>query len=660
MTILTTLPLIPREILFGNPEKISPQISPDGQYLAYIAPDSKNVLQVWVRVIGQTKDEVLTNDPKRGIRSYFWTYEPGKLIYAQDADGDENYHLYLVEVRTKKVQDLTPFPKVRAQVVALEPKVPFQILAGMNKLDPRKHDVYRIDLRDGNATLDTENPGNVIGWTTDADLNVRAALAATPDGGHEIWVRPSPQPSPAASLRPLPPEGEGGRRPGEGWKTILVIGPDDQGGPVDFSLDGQTLYYVSSVNANAERLMSWDISSGKESVIAEDPDYDVSGTFVHPVTRQIQAVSFYKDKLVWHVLDGSVAADFETLEKVRQGELHISRGDLKDRFWLASYVVDNGPVYYYVYDRTSKQTTFLFSQRKTLEGLSLASVKPIAFTSRDGLKIHGYLTLPPSPQPSPSGERGRSEATGESLPTVLFVHGGPWARDHWGFYPVVQWLANRGYAVLQVNYRGSTGYGKKFLNAGNREWAGKMHDDLIDAVTWLSLQGISDPKRVAIMGGSYGGYAALVGLTFTPNFFACGVDIVGPSNIITLIKTIPAYWEPMRATFARRLGVVGQDEEFMRSRSPLFFVDRIVKPLLIGQGANDPRVKQAESDQIVAAMRKNQKPVEYIVYGDEGHGFARPQNRMHFYSRVEQFLAKYLGGRVEPSQDIAGHSGQEG
>jgi dipeptidyl aminopeptidase/acylaminoacyl peptidase len=634
-----TLPLIPREVLFGNPEKVSPQISPDGRYLACIAPDSKNVLQVWLRTLGQEGDRVLTADPKRGIRSYFWTYEPDKLIYAQDADGDENYHLYLVNVVTRETKDITPFSGARAQVIAVEPKAPFQILAGINKVDPRKHDVYRIDLRDGKVELDTENPGNVIGWTTDADLNVRAALAATPDGGHEIWLRAAPT---------------------DAWKTILSIGPDDQGGPVDFSEDGGTLYYVSSVGANAERLLAREVATGQDRVIAEDPEYDVSGTFVHPLTREIQAVSFYKDKLVWQVLDPSIAADFEKLSAVRQGELHVSRGDLKDHLWLASYVVDDGPVYYYVYDRSSKSATFLFSQRKTLEGLPLAAMKPISFTSRDGLTIHGYLTLPPSPQPSPSGGRGRSEATGEGLPTVLLVHGGPWARDHWGFYPVVQWLSNRGYAVLQVNYRGSTGYGKNFLNAGNREWAGKMHQDLIDAATWLSLQGVSDPKRIAIMGGSYGGYAALVGLTFTPNFFACGIDIVGPSNIISLIQTIPPYWAPMLATFARRLGVLDKDEEFMKSRSPLFFVDRIVKPLLIGQGANDPRVKQSESDQIVAAMRKNGKPVEYLIYGDEGHGFARPENRMHFYSRVEQFLARYLGGRAEPAGEIPGHSGKEG
>ena len=583
--------------------------------------------------MGETQDQMLTADPKRGIRSYFWTYEPDKLIYAQDADGDENYHLYLVDVRSKKTQDITPFPKARAQVIAVEPKIPFQILAGINKTDPRKHDVYRIDLRDGKTTLDTENPGNIIGWTTDADLNVRAALAATPDGGHEIWLRAAPQ---------------------EAWKTILVIGPDDQGGPVDFSEDGQTLYYVSSVGANAERLMARETATGKESVIAEDPEYDVAGTFVHPLTRKIQAVSFYEDKLTWKILDKSIEADFSALAGIGRGELHVSRGDLKDRLWLASIVVDNGPVQYYLYDRVLKQETFLFSQRKALEGLPLASMEPITLKARDGLTLHGYLTLPLGYQkPKPPCEPV------PALPVVLLVHGGPWARDQWGYFPTVQWLANRGYAVLQVNYRGSTGYGKNFLNGGNREWAGKMHHDLIDAVTWLSMQGIADPRRVAIMGGSYGGYAALVGLTFTPNFFACGVDIVGPSNIISLIQTIPPYWAPMLATFARRLGVLEKDEEFMKSRSPLFFVDKITKPLLIGQGANDPRVKQSESDQVVNAMRKNGKPVEYLIYADEGHGFARPENRMHFYSRVEQFLAKYLGGRAEPAHDLGGHSALE-
>jgi dipeptidyl aminopeptidase/acylaminoacyl peptidase len=612
--------LIPKEVLFGNPEKLSPQLSPDGKYLAYIAPDERKVLQVWVRGAGKIDDRVLTQDQKRGIRSFFWTFQPDQLIYLQDADGDENFHLYAVDVTAKNVRDITPFKGVRAQVVALEPTLPDEILVGLNKNDPRKHDVYRVRLSTAEAALDTENPGNVLGWTTDAKLQVRAALAATPDGGHEIWLRESPQAS---------------------WKTILVLGPDDQGGPVDFSVDGRTLYLISSAGANAQRLLAWDTATGKQTVIAEDASYDVNGVFFHPTRRIIQAVSFYKDKLTWRVVDPGLAGDFETLAKLHPGEVHISHGDLADTTWLVSYVNDTGPVLYYLYDRKTKKAGFLFSQRPSLEGLPLVPIQPVSFKSRDGLTLHAYLT-----RPSPS----------ENLPIVLLVHGGPWARDRWGFNPMAQWLANRGYAVLQVNYRGSTGFGKDFLNAGNREWAGKMHDDLIDGVRWLIGKKIADPKRVAIMGASYGGYATLVGLTFTPDIFCCGIDIVGPSNIITLIKTIPPYWEPMRAAFARRLGVLEKDEEFMKSRSPLFFVDRIQVPLLIGQGANDPRVKQAESDQIVEAMRKNGKPVEYLVYADEGHGFARPQNRMHFYGKVEVFLAKYLGGRAEAEMELAGHS----
>ncbi len=619
--------LIPREILFGNPEKISPVLSPDGAYLAYIAPDSRNVLQVWLRTLKSSakKDHVLTADRKRGIRSFFWTYQPATLIYLQDSEGDENYHLYAVNVETRQVRDLTPFPDVRAQPVAVEPKAPEHLLVALNRNDPRKHDVYRVNLLNGDVELDTENPGNVIGWTTDAQLQVRAALASLPDGGHEIWIRPTDKAP---------------------WKTICVLGPDDQGAPLDFSEDGGSLYFLSSHEANAQRLLAYDVLTGRDKVIAEDPEYDVGGIFAHPLKRTVQAVSFYKEKLEWTVLDKTIDDDFQALRKIRRGEIHLDHGDLSDQFWLVSYVADDGPITYYIYDRQHKKAEFLFSQRPQLENLPLQPIEPVSYKSRDGLTLHGYLTQPKS-------------VSSKNVPAILLVHGGPWARDHWGFNPMVQWLANRGYAVLQVNYRGSTGYGKKFLNAGNREWAGKMHDDLIDGVRWLIDQGVADPKRVAIMGGSYGGYATLVGLTFTPEVFACGVDIVGPSNIITLIQTIPPYWEPMKATFARRLGVIERDEEFMRSRSPLYFVDRIRAPLLIGQGANDPRVKQAESDQIVKALRKAKKPVEYVVYKDEGHGFARPENRLHFYAKVETFFAKYLGGRFQPETEIEGHSGEE-
>jgi dipeptidyl aminopeptidase/acylaminoacyl peptidase len=309
-----------------------------------------------------------------------------------------------------------------------------------------------------------------------------------------------------------------------------------------------------------------------------------------------------------------------------------------------SYVMDNGPVYFYSYDRATKKASLLFSNQPALEKYQLAKMQPISFQARDGMTIYSYLTLPVGVPP-------------KNLPAVLYVHGGPWGRDVWGLNSTAQWLANRGYAVLQINFRGSAGYGKNYLNAGNREWAGKMHDDLIDGKRWLVKQGYADPKRVGIMGGSYGGYATLVGLTFTPDEFAAGVDIVGPSNIVTLLKTIPPYWEPTKAMFKRRVGDLETEVEFLHSRSPLFKADQIKAPLLIGQGANDPRVKQAESEQIVEAMRKANKPVEYIVYMDEGHGFARPENRLHFYAKAEEFLAKHLGGRFEPMTDIKGHSG---
>ena len=612
-------PLIPREILFGNPDRTSPKLSPDGKYLAYIAPDDKNVLQVWLQSLEEEGDRKLTDDKKRGIRAYFWTYNPGQLIYLQDADGDENFHLYSVNVQTNIVRDLTPFQGVKAQVIDLDHEFPEQILVGLNLNNPQKFDVYRINLNNGAVEFETDNPGNIVAWTADAQFKIRAAVAATPDGGSDLLYR------------------EGGD-----WETLRHWGPDDQGGAVMFSEDGKTLYLIASHEANAQRLLALDLETKAETVIAQDEQYDVGGVVVHPTQRKIQAVSFYKDKLEWQILDDSIAADFEAISQVRPGQYSVSSRDLADQNWIVAYLTDDGPVYYYSYSRESKSSELLFSNRPELENLSLANMEPITYQARDGLTIHGYLTLPMG------GEA--------SYPTVLLVHGGPWARDAWGYSPTVQWLANRGYAVLQVNFRGSTGYGKAFVNAGNRQWAAAMHDDLIDGVNWLVEQGTADRHKIAIMGGSYGGYATLVGLTFTPDVFACGVDIVGPSNIITLMNSIPPYWKPLMAMFQHRVGKL-EEEEFLKSRSPLFFVDKIEKPLLIGQGANDPRVKRAESEQIVEAMQQAGKPVEYALYTDEGHGFARPENRLHFYAVVEEFLAKYLGGQSEPVGDIEGHSG---
>lgn len=616
-------PLIPREVLFGNPERARPQLSPDGAYLAYLAPDDRNVLQVWLKTVGQDDDRKLTNDEKRGIRGYFWTYDGQHLVYVQDADGDENFHLYAVNIHSDQVRELTPYEGAKAEVIDLDPDFPNQMLVGLNLKNPQSFDVYRLNLNDGSIELDTENPGNIVAWTADAKFQVRAAIAMTEDGGSDLLYRESVD---------------------QPWQVLMHWSAEDEGYPLSFSDDNQTLYLVSNQGVNAQRLIAYDLASRSETVMAQDAQYDIGGTLSHPTRHIIQAVAFYRDRLEWTVLDESIAADFEAIAQTRPGEFNIGGRTLADDRWLVAFTTDDGPVYYYVYDRDAKRCTLLFSNQPALEAVTLASMRPVEFSARDGLTIHGYLTTP-------------AQLPDQPLPTVLLVHGGPWARDYWGYDPEAQWLANRGYAVLQVNFRGSTGYGKAFLNAGNREWAAKMHDDLLDAVQWLTDKAIAIPDKIAIMGGSYGGYATLVGLTFTPDVFAAGIDIVGPSNLLTLMQSIPPYWEPLKAQFYLRVGNLDTEAEFLKSRSPLFFCDQIQKPLLIGQGANDPRVKQAESDQIVEAMKAAGKPVEYVLYPDEGHGFARPENRLHFYAIAEEFLATYLGGRCEPVGDIPGHSG---
>jgi dipeptidyl aminopeptidase/acylaminoacyl peptidase len=381
-----------------------------------------------------------------------------------------------------------------------------------------------------------------------------------------------------------------------------------------------------------------DIASGKSEVIAADPQYDVSGALVHPDTYEIQAVSFTKDRTEWTVLDKSISKDFKGISKLARGDFGVSSRDDADRTWLVTFTTDNGPVTYWAWDRKAGKGIKLFSARPELEKYTLSTMEPISFTARDGLIVHGYLTLPP-------------DAKLKNLPLVLNVHGGPWYRDSWGYDGEAQWLANRGYAVLQVNFRGSTGYGKDFLNAGDREWGGKMHNDLVDAIDWAIKKGIADPKKVAIYGGSYGGYAALVGAAFTPDLFCCAVDIVGPSNLITFLNSVPPYWATLQATFHKRIGHPENDAEFLKSRSPLFKVDQIRIPMLIAQGANDPRVKQAESEQVVEAMKQKGINVEYMLFPDEGHGFAKPENRLKFYGAAEKFLAQYLGGRYEETAD---------
>ena len=606
-------PLIPRKTLLGNPVKAAPQLSPDAKTLAYVAPNDKDVLQVWVKPVGDGEARAVTADKKRGIRIFNWTYAPDTLIYQQDADGDENYHVYSVNLKTNVVRDLTPFQGVRAQIVGLDRHFPDQMLVGLNLTRPQVFDVYRINLDTGAVTLDTKNPGDVLGWDTDAKFRVRAAQAMTPDGGMDVRVRDSEQAE---------------------WKSLVKYGPDDSdSGIVGFAPGDDAVYLKSSAGRDTLAVVRRELNSDKETVIAVREGADAGAVMVNPETYAIEAVSFNREMLQWQSIDKKVATDLKFLQDAGKGEPSVGSRDLADRTWVITFASDTKAASYYLYDREAKKLTHLFDSRPELEKYTLSTMKPVVIKTRDGLDMVSYLTLPAG-----------SEA--KNLPTILLVHGGPWARDAWGYNGYHQWLANRGYAVLSVNFRGSTGFGKKFLHAGDREWAGKMHDDLIDAVNWIAKEGIADPKKVAIMGGSYGGYAALVGATFTPDVFACAVDIVGPSNLSTLLKSIPPYWAPMKKMFDVRMGPL-DDEAFMKARSPLYKVDQIKIPLLIAQGANDPRVKQAESEQIVAAMKKAGKPVEYLLFPDEGHGFVRPENQLKFAAVCEAFLATHLGGRYE-------------
>ena len=605
--------LIPLEVLLGNPERIQPQISPDGRRLAYIAPVD-GVLNVWVGEIGSDRFEPVTRDTDRGIRAHTWAHDNRHLLYIQDQGGDENWRVYTVNLENGEIRDRTPFPGVQAQVIAGRKKYPNHLLVGLNKDRPELHDVYRLDLASGELNKVAENPG-FLAWVPDADLRVRGALRPQPDGGFDLVVR----------------DGED-----DDWRSLVTFASDDalSSGPVGFSADGGSIFLRSSIGANASRLVRLDIASGESRVIAEDPTYDVVSAVVHPDTREPQLVAFLKERTEWLVLDESIREDVDRIRELHPGDFGLIDRDHADRTWLVDFDADDGPVKYYAYDRTTKNATFLFDHRPDLNRYRLAPMESFSLKARDGLELHGYLTFPVG-----VGRR--------NLPTVLDVHGGPWARDVWGFNPEAQWLANRGYLCVQVNFRGSTGYGKDFLNAGDREWGGKMHDDLIDTVRWVVDQGYADPQRLAIYGGSYGGYAALVGATFTPDVFSCAIAVVGPSNLKTLIETIPPYWKPMIAMWHKRVGHPEKDQEFLWSRSPLSRVDQIRIPMLVAHGANDPRVKLSETEQVVAAMKEKGIDHELMIFDDEGHGFAKPENRLAFYRAAENFLARHLGGRTE-------------
>lgn len=619
--------LIPRDQLFGNPSKVGGLVSPDGEWLSWIAPRD-GVLNVWVAPVADpTQARPLTAETLRPIRTTYWSPDSRTVLYLNDKGGDENFLLYGVDVATGAQKVYTPFEKTRAHIVAISDKVQDRILVGLNNRDPRWHDVYSLDLASGRLDLVLQNDG-YGDFQADRQLVLRVAQKAREDGGFDYYRL----------------------RDGRAEATPFVTVPLDDSlttAPLEFTADGKTLYWTDSRGRDTAALVAQDLASGAIRLVAQDPRADINSALFDPQTGVVQAyaVDYLKNDYVG--LDPAVQADLQHLKQAVPGQFEVASRSADDRRWLLNVDPVSAPGSTWLYDRGSRRLQQLYISRPELDGAPLRPMQALEIKARDGLTLVSYLTLPAAADPAGSGKPVKP------VPMVLFVHGGPWARDEYGFSRYHQWLANRGYAVLSVNYRGSTGFGKRFTSAGDLQWGRKMHDDLLDAVAWAIGAGVTTPEQVAIMGGSYGGYATLAGLTFTPKVFACGVDIVGPSNLFTLLETIPPYWESFKQQFYKRMGdpTTPSGRELLQQRSPLNSADRIERPLLIGQGANDPRVNVRESDQIVAAMATRRIAVTYVLFPDEGHGFARPVNNIAFNAIAENFLVPCLGGRAEPIGD---------
>ena len=622
------VPLIPREKIFGNPTKVQGRLSPDGKWLSWIAPRD-GVLNIYVAPAGNPKQaRAMTNERQRPIRQYFWSPDSRRILFINDKGGDENFLLYGVDVTTGEQTALTPFENTRVQIVGISNSIKDRILVGVNNRDPKWHDVHSLDLATGKLTPVLINTGGFQNFLADEQLVIRAAKKTTADGG-AVFYRV-----------------KDGKVEAEPFETVTL--EDSQTTfPAGFTADGKTLYWVDSRGRDTAALLAQDVATGKKTVIAESPKADIGGALSNPQTGKVEAFAVNYLKNEWTALDPKVKADLDFLRSKLGGQISVNSRTYADDKWVVGVDTVTAPTTAWLYDRKAKTLSKLYVTRPELEGAPLAAMHPVEIKTRDGLNMVSYLTLPPG---SDANGDGRPE---KAVPLVLMVHGGPWGRDSYGYDSYAQWLANRGYAVLAPNFRASTGFGKKFLSAGDQQWGLKMQDDLDDAVDWAVAQGVTRPDKVAIMGGSYGGYAVLAGLAFTPDKFACGVDIVGPSNLATLLGSIPPYWEAMKTQFYKRMGdpTTPEGQAVLKAASPLYKADRIKKPLLIGQGANDPRVNVKESEQIVEAMKAKNIPVTYVVFPDEGHGFARPANNIAFNAVAENFLARCLGGRAEPIGD---------
>lgn len=628
---MTKAELIPKKILFGDPEKTTVRLSSNGKYISYLAP-YEGALNIWVAPIEAIQEAVPLTQEKRSLRSYLWARDNQHIIYSKDGDGDENWRLYSLDIHTKEAKLLTPEKGVRAGVVALSNLSPDEILIQHNQRDPECFDIYKINLSNDKQELFFENKEKYLDFIVDNDaLKIIAANKMLPDGKSEYYHFIDKSPRLVYTI------------PADEMVTTEWIG---------VKKDQETIYMLDGSGVNdLPVLVEFNLRTHNKKEIFVPLDGEISGCIVHPQTKEIRAVAVNYMQEEWHVIDKSLQEDINIISNLDKGEFSVVSQTYADDKWLIAFSKSDGPVCYYIYDRVSKSAQFLFSSDSKLENVNLVSMYPFKIKAQDELELVSYLTMPKEANYVPG------KKTHTPVPLILLVHGGPNSRDEWGFSPMVQWLANRGYGVLQVNYRGSTGFGKKFVNAGDGEWAAKMQRDIEDAADWAVQEGITTHDKIGIMGGSYGGYATLVGMTMTPERYALGVDIVGISNLETFIHTIPPYWKPARAHLNKMMGVDVDNEvskALLKQKSPINYVSNIKRPLMIVQGANDPRVNKAESEQMVEVMKKNNIPVIYLLYPDEGHGIARHVNKMTMYSYIESFIAKFLGGDMEQDEKVEG------
>ena len=604
--------LIPLEDFFKNPESTGYDLSPDGAHIAFLKPWQKR-LNVHVQKIGEEEVTRITSATERDIAGFIWANNE-RIAYVQDTAGDENFRLYAVNIDGSDFQELTPFEKVRVGIVDELENDPEHMLIDMNKRDARVFDVYRININTGQMEMIAQNPGNITGWMTDHDGKLRIAL--TTDGVNTgVLYRDTEK---------------------DDFQTLVTTSFKDTFNPLFFTFDNKNLYVASNIGRDKEAIYEYNVEK-KENIrlIYEHPEVDVNTLMKSDKRKKITGTYYYTEKLHYHFFDEDREQLQAELERRLPGyEVRVYSMSKDETKVLVRTFSDRSLGAYYFLDRGTNEFLKLVDVSPWLNEDELCKMEPVSYTSRDGLTIHGYLTLPKGLKP-------------KNLPAVINPHGGPWDRDTWGFLPDVQFLANRGYAVLQMNFRTSTGYGRKFWEAGFKQNGLAIQDDITDGVKWLIDRGIADPERVGIYGGSYGGYCTLAGLAFTPDLYACGVDYVGISSFFTILEGIPPYWEPMREMFYEMVGHPEKDKELLERISPLFHADKIKAPLFVAQGANDPRVNKIESDQIVEAVKKRGIEVEYMVKDNEGHGFRNEENRFDFYRAMEKFLAKHLGGRAE-------------